>query len=144
MPAWLKAFILWFGILALAILNGTLREMLLIPAFGSFVGLIASGIILAICIFGTAWLAVPWWGSCTAGQWWRIGAFWLLLTLVFEFGFGLAQHKTWAELLAAYTFTAGNIWPLVLVQTLISPRLAAGIRGAVQASGVPRMHPPGV
>ena len=53
-----------------------------------------------------------------------------MLTLVFEFSFGrLAQHKTWAELMEAYTFKGGNIWPLVLVATFIAPWLAARVRG---------------
>ena len=93
---------------------------------------IVSGVILATCIFVVAWLAVPWWGALAARQWWWIGAFWFALTIVFEFSFGrFAQHKTWAELLEAYTFTGGNIWPLVLVAILISPRLAAGVRGVL-------------
>lgn len=132
MPASLKALILWVGILALAVVNGTLRENALIPAFGSSIALIVSGVILVTCIFVVAWLAVPWWGALTARQWWWIGAFWLLLTIVFEFSFGrFAQHKTWAELLEAYTFTGGNIWPLVLVAILVSPRLAAEVRGVL-------------
>ena len=130
MPTWLKALILWFGILALAVLNGTLREVVLVPALGSFMALIVSGAILAICVLVVAWLAVPWWGSLTVRHWWWLGAFWLLLTIVFECSFGrLIQHKTWVELLQAYTFTGGNLWPLVLVVILVAPRLAAGVRG---------------
>lgn len=130
MPAWLKALVLWFGILVLAVLNGMLREGMLIPAFGDFIALILSGALLAFCIFVVAWLAVPWWGSLTATQWWWVGAFWFALTIVFELGFGrFAQHKAWVELLEAYTFAGGNIWPLVLAATLVSPRFAAGVRG---------------
>jgi len=128
----LKALVLWFGILVLAVLNGTLREKLLIPRLGSFAGLISSGTILSLCIFLVACAAVPWWGPLPVRQWLWIGAFWLLLTLVFEFGFGrMVEHKTWTELLEAYSFKGGNIWPLVLVATLISPWLAAKVRRAL-------------
>jgi hypothetical protein len=58
-----------------------------------------------------------------------VGLLWLLLTLAFEFGFGLAQQKSWAELMEAYTFKGGNIWPLVLVAAFISPWLSARWRG---------------
>lgn len=127
---WLKAVALWSAILVLAILNGALREKVLIPASGSFAGLIASGIILSIGIFLAAFAAVPWYGPLTSRQWLLVGLFWLLLTLVFEFSFGrFAQHKTWAESLDAYSFRGGNIWPIVLVTTLISPWLSAKIRG---------------
>jgi len=129
---WLKALVLWFAILVLAILNGTLREKALIPAVGSFGGFIASGAILSGCIFAVALFAAAWYGQLSSAQWLLVGLFWLLLTLAFEFGFGrLVQHKPWAELLEAYTFKGGNIWPLILVATLISPWLAAKLRGLV-------------
>ncbi len=129
---WLKAALLWLAILVLAILNGTLRETLLAPALGGFTGLIASGTILCICIFLVAFATVPWLGPLAFRQWLLVGLFWLLLTVVFESIFGrFAQHKTWAELFDAYTFQGGNIWPIVLVTTLISPWLAAKIRGFI-------------
>ena len=129
MGMWLKAFTLWLAILVLAVLNGTLREAALIPALGSAAGLVASGAILSACILLVAWAGAPWYGVMTPRGWWLIGALWLILTLLFEFGFGrLAQHKTWAELLEAYTFKGGNIWPLVLAVTMIAPWCAAKSR----------------
>ena len=129
---WLKALVLWLAILVLAILNGTLREKALLPAVGPFGAFIASGTILSGCIFAVAFFAALWYGQLSSAQWLLVGLFWLLLTLTFEFGFDrLAQHKPWAELLEAYTFKGGNIWPLVLVATLISPWLAAKLRGLV-------------
>lgn len=129
---WLKAAAIWFAILVLAILNGILREKMLIPALGGFAGLIASGAILSGCIFLVAFAVVPWCGPLVSRQWLLVGLFWLLLTVAFEFGFGrFAQHKTWAELFDAYAFRGGNIWPIVLIFTFISPWLAARIRGLV-------------
>lgn len=132
MPAALKALILWLSILVLAIVNGMLREQVLIPTLGSFGGLLLSGVILMACIFFVAWLAVPWWGALTAKQCWSIGAFWLLLTLAFEFVFGrFVQGRTLSELMEAYSFAGGNLWSLVLLFVFVSPRLAARIRGAL-------------
>jgi len=132
MSPWLKALALWFGILALAVVNGTLREKVLLPALGNTGGLISSGLILSACIFGVALAAAPWYGQLTWNQWLLIGAFWLMLTLVFEFSFGrFIQHKSWAELFEAYTFKGGNIWPLVLLATFIAPWCAAKVRGLI-------------
>lgn len=126
---WLKAAVLWLVILVLAILNGVLREHALIPAWGNFAGLVASGSILAVCIFLVAIAAAPWYGRLAARQWLLVGLFWLLLTLAFEFTFGrMVQHKSWAELFEAYRFQGGNIWPLVLFATFVSPWLAARLR----------------
>jgi hypothetical protein len=127
---WPKALALWFVILILAVLNGTLREKVLIPAIGSFAAFVASGLILSVCIFAVAWLAAPWYGRISSMQSLLIGVFWLFLTLGFEFGFGrLVQHKAWVELRQAYRFRGGNIWPFVLAVTLASPWLAATSRG---------------
>ena len=128
--ALLKALILWVAILVLAILNGTMREKALIPALGTFAGLIASGIVLSACIALVAFLAAPWYGPLRPSQYWLIGLLWLLLTLLFEFSFGrFIQHKDWAQLLQAYTLKGGNLWPVVLAFTLLAPWLAARLRG---------------
>lgn len=127
--AWLKALALWFAILVLAILNGVFRESVLIPALGGFAGLIASGVLLCACIFFVAFIAAPWFGPSGSRHFILIGVFWLLMTLLFEFCLGrFVQQKTWSELFEAYTFAGGNLWPVVLLVTLLSPWLAARLR----------------
>lgn len=124
-----RAIALWLGILVLAIANGALREALLIPAVGRTTGLTASGLVLSLAIFAVAVAAVRWLKPPSARGCWRVGVLWLALTLAFEFSFGrLVQHKSWDELLQAYSFSDGNIWPVVLLVTLIAPRLAAALR----------------
>ena len=130
---WAKAGALWLAILVFAMLNGTLREKLLVPSLGSFPALLLSGILLSGCIFVVALLAAPWYGRLPSAQWLALGALWLAMTLAFEFGFGrFVQHKPWAEILEAYTFKGGNLWPAVLVVALISPWLAAKLRALVE------------
>ena len=49
--------------------------------------------------------------------------------LAFEFGFGrVVRHRPWSELLAAYTFQEGNLWPLVLVVLTLAPWLSGRLR----------------
>ena len=127
--AWLKALALWCGILVLAVLNGILREKALVPVMGLSAALVASGILLSACIFAAAVVATPWYGRLRSPQWLLIGVLWLVLTVAFEFGFGrFVQHKSWPELLVAYTFEGGNLWLVVLVATFLSPWLAAKLR----------------
>ena len=129
----LKAVTLWFAVLALAMANGIGREKLLVPALGSFAALVASGIILSACVFLVALAAAPWYGRLGSAQWLGVGVLWLAMTLAFEFGFGrMVQHKAWAELFEAYTFKGGNLWSLVLAVVLISPWLAARLRGLIE------------
>jgi hypothetical protein len=121
----IKATAVWALILVLAILNGALREAVLLPALGKPWGLTLSGLLLAACIVAVALAFVPRIVRQGGVEPWRIGLRWLVLTLVFEFGFGrLVQGRSWDELLQAYTFADGNLWPLVLVVTAVAPSLA--------------------
>lgn len=121
----LKALIIWFCILALAITNGLLREAVFLSAFGTPAALVVSGLLLSALIVGVAWVSLPWLRLRSSVQLWLVGLEWLALTLVFEFSFGLAQGKSWQVMLDAYTFKDGNIWPLVLVVTACAPFIAA-------------------
>ncbi|MFZ1548125.1 MAG: hypothetical protein WAT12_13670 [Candidatus Nitrotoga sp.] len=126
----IKAFAIWLSILVLAIANGTLREAILIPTLGKPPGLILSGALLSGTILAVAYIALPWLGRASVARYVVIGLGWLCLTLAFEFTFGrLIQGKPWSQILEAYTFKDGNIWPLVLLITAIAPCVAAKFRG---------------
>lgn len=127
----LKALLIWFGILALAIANGVLRESVLVQAFEKPAALVLSGLLLSALIIGVAYLSLPWLNTSSPRMLCIIGLGWLVLTLAFEFSFGLWQGKTWFELLEAYTLKGGNIWPIVLATTAFAPYIAAKLRGWV-------------
>lgn len=128
MTLWLKAFAVWAAILAVAVLNGALRDFAVSPLLGAFAGRLASGVVLCACIVLAAWLAIPWFGAQSVARYWAVGTFWLLATLAFETGISMAQGRDFRELFQAYTFESGNIWPLILVTTLVAPWLAARVR----------------
>lgn len=124
-----KAIALWFLLAVLAILNGILREKALIPGFGASAGLKISGVTLSVVILLVSWLALPWYGPLPSFQYWLIGLVWLLMTVLFEFGFGhFIARKSYAELLDAYNVAKGNPWVAVLIATFFSPRLSARLR----------------
>ena len=127
-----KALAVWLGILLLAIGNGVLRKAVLVPMLGQSAGLLLSGVLLSGLILLTACLALPWMGRAPLASYLAIGIGWLCLTLAFEFTFGrIVQGKPWHELLEAYRFTGGNLWPIVLLVTAAAPTLAARFRGWV-------------
>ena len=125
----LKAIGIWGVILVCAVLNGAVREAVLVPKLGNPVALVLSGLLLSACILVVSFELVPKLGRLQTRDCLYLGLFWLCLTLVFEFSFGrLLQQRSWSELLEAYTFKGGNIWPLVLLVTLIAPLLAVRLR----------------
>lgn len=124
----LKSVVVWIVILMLAILNGTLRDTILVHALGPTVARSVSGVVLCSVILAAAALAAPWLGKPPPRSFWRIGTLWLVLTLGFETAVGYAEHRSWQQLLEAYRFQGGNLWPLVLVTTLIAPWVGARMR----------------
>lgn len=123
-----KALAVWLLILLLAITNGVLRESVLLPTLGLPSGMIVSGLVLCALILIVSYLALPWLAVHKRKQQWSLGLFWLFLTLGFEFSFAALQGQSLVEILAAYTFTDGNLWPVVLVVTALAPRLMARLR----------------
>ena len=125
----LKSLIIWLCFIPVAILNGGLREYILVKAIGEEWALPVSGIILSVCIFLITWLLLPRMiKAFTSKDGWLIGIGWALLTIVFEFAAGLAGGSTVSELLAAYNPLSGNLWLLVLLTTLLSPVIVRKVK----------------
>lgn len=131
---WWKSIVIWFVLMVLAILNGTVRVKLIIPFTGLTPGLAISTVMLCALILLATWMSIPWMGPRDARQAWSVGLLWLAMTLGFEF---LAGHflfkKPWPELLVDYDITKGRIWVLVPVVTVLAPWLMAKARGLFAA-----------
>jgi len=125
-----RAIAIWCVLLVIASINGAFREVVLIPRTGDVVGRIISTLLLSALIVILTWLTIGWIGPRTTDQAWFVGVGWVLLTLAFEFLAGhYLFHNSWSNLLADYNVLRGRIWPLVLITTLVAPRLCAGIHG---------------
>lgn len=125
----LRAIAIWLVILVCAFVNGALREWLLIPSLDPIAGMVLSGLLLSAVVLIVALLTIRWIGPVNDLQALATGALWLAGTLVFEFGFGLGvQHQPLQQVLAAYTFAGGNLWPLVLLVTLLAPFISRRLR----------------
>ena len=76
----LKSIVVWMCFVPAAILNGGLREYVLVQAVGESRALPLSGIILSILIFLITWLLFPRIvKNCTSWESWLIGAAWVCL-----------------------------------------------------------------
>jgi hypothetical protein len=120
----LDVVVAWLAILVLAVLNRTLRERVLVPALRPVAGLGASGLLLSALVVVAAFVAVPRFGPPESRRDLVIGVAGLLMTLAFEFAFGLSRRTPWPVLLEAYTFKGGNLWPLVVLVTRLAPSIA--------------------
>ncbi len=114
---------IWLLLLVLAIVNAGIREAFYKPKLGDNLGhaissIIAIGYTLIITYFFVNYIKV----SVTKIDLLLIGALWLTLTVVFEFGFGhYVMGHSWRYLLADYNILKGRLWSLVLLVTFVSP-----------------------
>ena len=125
----LKALIVWFVMMVLAVLNGIVRNSLYEPYIGEQPAHVVSTITLCALIMALAWVTSPWIAPGTTRAAFGVGLLWLSLTVAFEF---LAGHyifgHSWGKLLADYDLTPGRVWILVLVTTLLAPALTERLR----------------
>ncbi|WP_347350769.1 hypothetical protein [Intrasporangium sp.] len=125
--AWTAA---WTGGAVLAVANGTVRELVLVPWLGATGARQVSTLALVLLLAGYIWwlcrrLPLP-----TVRVALRVGVLWVVLTLGFEFGLGhYVQGKPWATLLADYDLSAGRIWLLVPLWTLVAPAVTTWLQG---------------
>jgi len=123
-----KSLLIWLAIIPCAILNGAFREVVINPLIGERYGQPLSGVLLCMILFVLCWFFIPRIGRGTAKTYWIIGLWWVILTILFETGFGLLTGDTLVGLIRAYDITTGNLWLLVVLLTGLAPWLTAKAR----------------
>src|SRR5688572_17441522 len=127
-----RAVLIWCLLLGLAVINGGVREIWIIPRAGAGGGHAISTVALCVLILLLSSATIRWIRPVSAREAWAIGSLWLGLTVSLEF---LAGHylfgNSWSRLLEDYDVLRGRTWVLVLVTTAVAPRLAARARQLV-------------
>ena len=119
-----KYMLAWVPMVIIAIGNGFLREKIIAKYVKELQAHQLSTVTL-ILFFGIyIWIILTLWKPISAQQAIRIGMYWLVLTIAFEFlfGFYVAGHS-WSRLLQDYNLFAGRVWSLVLIWVTIAPYL---------------------
>lgn len=120
---WVRAVIVWFLLAVVAVTGGILREAFLTPKVGES-GAHLVGTFSVVCAFllviaGSVRWIVP---EMETHHLIRLGLFWTLLTIAFEFGFGhFVVGHPWSRLFRDYNLAAGRVWIFVLLTLLLSP-----------------------
>ena len=120
---WLKIFLIWVSFIPLAILNGGCREYFFVSWLGYPLATTLSGVILGFLIALVTAILLPRVKSLSRRDLLMTSIIWLLLTIGFEFSFGIAGGASFEELLIAYNPMTGNLWLLVLGVTFGAPLL---------------------
>jgi hypothetical protein len=126
---YIQAFCLWLGFLAVAIGGGIIREIFLVPGLGPLGGRALGTLLVGVIIFGLIYAYIGKLKGATQVSLVKLGLFWTISTIMFEFLCGhYAMGHSWESLWADYNVFQGRLWPLVLIVTLFGPLLARKIR----------------
>jgi hypothetical protein len=110
--------------------NGAFRSLVLAPQMGEPAAHIVS-VLLGIGLI--LLITLPFMNAVNAPatrELLRIAAWWLGLTIAFEFLFGhFVLGASWGDLVGYYNVARGQLWPVVLVTIAIAPFLWASWRG---------------
>lgn len=111
----------WLPMLLLAVGNGIFREAILKKKMTTEKAhqvstLLLVGLLVSYMIFFLRTCS-----PLTLSSAITIGAGWMLLTLLFEFGFGRYRGIGWQTMFAEYNLLEGKLWALVPVSLLLTP-----------------------
>jgi hypothetical protein len=138
-----KAVLTWVLMIPVAVLNGLFRESVVRPRVSEL-----RAHQLSVVTGSTGFIALVYalWRhdvrSMRDRDLVRMGAGWVIATIIFEFGFGhLLRGFSWRALLHDYNVREGRLWVVVLLVILFSPviakRMATSHPGAGAASPRP-------
>jgi len=125
-----RILITWVLFLPVPVVNGILRETWYKAIIGTVAADVIGVIIISAVFLGYAYVSLrSQVALLSSSQLWLIGFIWFILTLLFEFGIGIAEGRSWNYMLADYKIWKGRIWPLVLAIVFLSPMIVRWLVG---------------
>jgi hypothetical protein len=122
---WTRAALTWMLIMLAETGHGAVREVFIAPLIGGLrarqVGVL-TGSLLVLLI---AWLCSRWMRAGSTRAQFTVGAFWVALTLLFEFSLGRAMGASWARLFSDYNPAQGGFMLLGLAVLFAAPWLVS-------------------
>jgi hypothetical protein len=120
-----RATLSWMLIILVETLHGIVREIFIAPVLGDLRARQLGVFVGCVLIFLIAWPTARWMGARTSRTQWAVGAYWVVLTLGFEFALGRALGASWERILEDYNPARGGFMILGMAFLFLAPRLAA-------------------
>lgn len=124
-----KAMLIWLMFIVAESLNGTIRELWLVPVLGDVRAHQVAFITGSILILTIATLFIRWLGASRMSQLFMVGFLWLVLTVTFEIVLGrFILGYSWERIVADYNLFQGGLMLIGLILLLLAPLIAARLR----------------
>ena len=117
----LKFILLWFPMLLIAVINGVIREAWFVKHMPTAAAHRVSTLTLIFLFAIYMAIIFSHFKLQSATHAVSVGLTWMVMTLIFEFGFGLYRGKEWAELLGDYNIFQGRLWVLIPLSLAVGP-----------------------
>lgn len=125
---WTRVILAWLLIIAAESVNGILRELFLAPVMGDLPARQLGVLTGSVLIFLLALATIRWIGASRPGEQLQAGLAWVVMTVCFEMGLGLALGYSAQRLLSDYDLSRGGFLGVGLLFMLLAPALAARLR----------------
>lgn len=118
---WTRAALAWMAIMLAETGHGAVREIFIAPVIGGLRARQLGVFVGSVIVMLITWLLFRWMRARTRHTQLTVGAFWVALTLVFEFSLGLAMNLGWSRLLSDYNPAQGGFMLLGLAVMFLAP-----------------------
>jgi hypothetical protein len=120
----IRSIAIWLIFIIIESLNGTIRNLWLLPWVGDLRAHQISFVTGSLLILTVSTIFVRWLNISSFSQSIRIGALWMLLTVVFEVGLGrLIFGYSWARIAVDYNLLQGRLMSIGLLLLLFATRV---------------------
>jgi hypothetical protein len=124
-----KAFYWWLGFMAVTSAGALIREKFLSSMVGQIEGRALDTMVVSAIIFALICAYVSRLDGATPGSLVRLGIFWTVLTILFDYLFNhYVLGVPWEFIGINYNISQGRLWPLELLVILFGPLFAGKIR----------------
>jgi hypothetical protein len=120
---WTRAALTWMLLMLAETGHGAVREIFIAPVIGGLRARQLGVLTGSLIVLAIAGLLAKWMGARTYGVQFRIGACWVLLTVIFEIALGRATGASWSRILSDYNPAQGGFMLLGLAVMLAAPFL---------------------
>ena len=128
---------MWLILLVVMFTNGTVRVTVIQPRLGEDTARQVATVVGIALVLALSLVFVRRLDSPSSPELLQVGALWLVLTVVFEFGMGLVSGRSWEAMLADYDLRRGRLWPVALAVILLAPWLWGKAGGRGSSVGTP-------
>ena len=111
----------WLPMLLIAIANGLLREAIIKKYVSDHRAHQLSTVTLILFFAVYIYFIVRRYPPQSESQALLLGIIWVILTLIFEFGFGRYRGNSWQTLLSEYNLLKGKIWVFIPAWVALAP-----------------------